>query len=63
MHALAIVEDLDVLEDGALGGHSRGPDAAVEQLLLERGEEALRYGVVSVLSGPGERLHEAVPRK
>jgi len=52
VHALAIVEHLDVLEDRPASSGARRPDAAVEQLLLERGEEALRHGVVPALSGP-----------
>ena len=45
MAALAVVEDLDVLEDGGPGLLPGGPGLAVQQLGLEGGEEALGDGV------------------
>ena len=39
--ALAVVERLDVLEHGGLQLEPRGPGAAVDELLLQRGEERL----------------------
>jgi hypothetical protein len=43
--ALAVVERLDVFEHGGLEFEPRGPAAAVDELLLQRGEERLGDGV------------------
>jgi len=51
MAALAIVEDLDVLEDGGSRVLAGGPGLAMEQLGLEGGEEALGDGVVPQVPG------------
>jgi hypothetical protein len=50
--ALAVVERLGVLEHGGLELEPRRPAAAVDELLLERGEERLGDGVgVGVAAG------------
>jgi len=49
--ALAVVEGLDVLEDGGLGLPSGAPGLTMEQLGLEGGEEALGDGVVPAGAG------------
>ncbi len=42
---MAVVERLDVLEHRGLQLEPRGPGAAVDEFLLERGEERLGDGV------------------
>jgi hypothetical protein len=56
MAALAVVEDLDVLEDSGPGLLPGGPVLAVEQLGLEGGEEALGDGVVPAGAGAADAL-------
>ena len=50
MASLSVVEDLDILEEGGLQLPARLPGAAIEQLGLQGGEEALRHGVVVGIS-------------
>jgi hypothetical protein len=52
--ARGVVEDLDVVEDGGSQLGAVGPGLAADELLLERGEEALGDGVVP--AGNGEIL-------
>ena len=52
MQALAVVEDLDELEDRVAGVGSCWPGLAVDEFLLERREPALTHGVVPALTGP-----------
>jgi hypothetical protein len=52
MAPLPIVEDLDVLEDRAPRRGARGPARVVDELDLERGEEALRHRVVPAVAPP-----------
>ncbi len=56
--ALSVVEGLDVVED--LGGElgSGGPGAAVDELLLDRREEALGDGVVVAVAAASHRLRD-----
>src|SRR5215207_414196 len=57
--AAAVVEDLDVLEDlGAQLGLG-WPAAAVDELLLQGGEEALGDGVVVAVAARSHRLGDA----
>ena len=58
MAAVWVVPALDVLEDGEPRGGLRLEALAVEQLALERGEEALAHGVVvRVAHGAHRRAH------
>src|SRR6185437_8568191 len=59
--ALAVIPNLDVLEDRQTRDRSRHPDLAVEQFDLERREEALGHGVVEAVSDRAHRPHEASP--
>lgn len=65
MAALAVVEDLDSLEDRALGHGSRGEALTVHQLALQRGEEALGRGMsYAVPTAPIEaRMPESFNRR
>lgn len=45
MQSLDVVEALDVVADGGLGGATRAVPLIVDQLGSERGEEALGDGV------------------
>lgn len=58
--ATAIVEHLDPLEDGLLGGAAGAPDAVMEQLTLEGSEEALCDGVVAGIAATAHRDGNAV---
>src|SRR6188508_2522263 len=60
MAALAIVEGLDVLEDGGPGLLAGGPGLAMEQLGLEGGEEALGDGVVPTGAGTADALPQVL---
>src|SRR5215212_721413 len=60
MAALAVVEGLDVLEDGRLCLLPGGPGLTVEQLGLEGGEEALGDGVVPTGAGATDALAQVV---
>jgi hypothetical protein len=57
--ALAVVEGLDVLEHGGLELEPGRPAAAVDELLLERGEEAL--GDALSYASPSEPIEIAIP--
>ena len=57
---LAVVEDLDELEDGLAGPGQRGPGVAVDQLVFQGREPALADGVVPALGRPGEALDDVV---
>jgi hypothetical protein len=48
--AAAVEEDLDVLEDLGPQFGLRWPGAAVDELLLERGEETLGDGVIEAVA-------------
>src|SRR5918997_256153 len=56
MAALAVVEGLDVVEDGGPGLLAGPPGLSVEQLGLEGGEEALGDGVVPTGAGAADAL-------
>jgi len=58
--ALTIVENLDVLEDRRLRRRSRGEVRVVDQLLLERGEEALHRRVVPAIRSAAHAVGDAV---
>src|SRR5918996_3910789 len=60
MAALAVVEGLDVLEDGGPGLLPGGPTLAMEQLGLEGGEEALGDGVVPAGAGAADALADVL---
>ena len=45
VHAVRIIPAFDVAKDGALDLRAGGPGTAVDELRLERGEEALGDGV------------------
>ena len=60
MHPFAIVEHFDELKDRAPHRASRRLCGTVDELGLERGEEALGDGVVPTLTGTAERLHDTV---
>src|SRR5688500_8209655 len=60
MAALAVVEDLDVLEDSGSGLLPGGPGLAVQQLGLEGGEEALSDRVVPARAGMADALAQVV---
>jgi hypothetical protein len=55
-----VVEDLDELEDRSARGCPSRESLAVDELLLERGEEALGERIVRALAGSRERLGETV---
>jgi hypothetical protein len=57
--AAAVEEDLDVLEDLGSELGLREPAAAVHELLLERGGEALGDGVVVAVAAAAHRLGDA----
>lgn len=58
---LAVVESLDVVEDGALQLTARRPGAAADELLLQGGEERLGDGVVKAITPRAHRdRHAAV---
>jgi hypothetical protein len=48
---LAVVEDLDELDDGPADLGDRGPRLPVDQLFFDGGEPALADGVVPALTG------------
>jgi hypothetical protein len=50
MTALAIVEHLDVLEDGSLGLGPRSEAALVNHLLLQRRKEAFHRRIIHALA-------------
>lgn len=56
MAAGAVVEDLDVVEDGGFQCRPGGPRAAVEEFGLQAGEEALSHGVIQRAA---DRAHAA----
>ena len=56
--ALAVVEDFDVVEDLGAKFGLRRPRAAVDELLLERREEALCDGVIEAIPLAAHRLHD-----
>ena len=56
MASVAVVEDLDVVEDLGAQFGLRGPGAAVDELLLQRGEEALGDGVIEAVALAAHRL-------
>src|SRR3954451_17471049 len=56
--ALAVVEDLDVLEDRAAQVGLGWPAAAVDELLLQGREEALGDGVVVAVAAAAHRLRD-----
>ena len=57
---LAVVEDLDELEDGPAGLDTRRPGLAVDELLFQCREPAFGHGVVPALAGSRERLGDVV---
>src|SRR5207237_6495880 len=57
--SFAVVEDLDVVEDFGAQLGLRGPSAAVDQLFLQRREEALGDGVVEAVAFAAHRLGDA----
>src|SRR6059058_6522583 len=52
MPSLPVVEDLQVLEDGAVGVRVRRPVRLVREFDLERREETLRDRVVPAVAAP-----------
>src|SRR2546422_927227 len=50
MTALSIVEELQVLEEIGTRGGARGPGGVVDELDLQRREEALGHGVVPAIA-------------
>src|SRR3954464_8345486 len=61
MAAPAVVKDLEVLEDRALGHLPGREGRAVHELGLEAAEEALRGRVVPAVALAAHRLDEPVP--
>src|SRR5258708_37822115 len=59
--ALAVVEHLDVLDDGCPRLRPRGEGGAVDQLLLERGEEAFHGGIVPAVGTAAHAAGDPVP--
>jgi len=57
--ALAIVPDLQPLEDRLAGGGTRRPDPGVDQFGLQGGEETLGHGVIEALACPAHRAGDA----
>src|ERR1700754_2567370 len=57
--SLAVVEDLDVVEDFAAEIAAGRPGSAVDELFLERGEEALGDGVVVAIAAAAYGLGDA----
>src|SRR5437016_1496144 len=60
MPSLPVVEDLQVLEDGAVGVRVRRPVRLVCEFDLERREEALRDRVVPAVAAPAHAHDDAV---
>lgn len=58
MTVLTVVEDLDE-QDGALELYSGVPPMPVEQLGLQRGEEALHHGVIRRIANPAHAAGDA----
>src|SRR6185436_43834 len=61
--ASAVVEGLDVLEDGGPGLLAGAPGLAVDQLGLKGGEEALGDGVVPAGAGAADALADLLVRQ
>ena len=59
MAALAVVPDLDPLEDGRPRRGAGRPGPGVDELGLEGGEEALGHGVVEAVARPAHRAVDA----
>src|SRR5436309_15732746 len=59
--ALAVVEDLDVLHDRRPRGGAGREVGAVDQLLLQRGEEALHRRVVPAVRPAAHAARDPVP--
>ena len=57
---LAVVEDLDELDDGPADLGDRGPRLPVDELFLEGREPAFTNGVVPTLAGATETLGRLV---
>ncbi len=58
MSTVRVVEPLDVVEEGETGGVAGGEALAGEQLAFERGEEALREGVVEAVAATAHRTQQ-----
>jgi len=50
-----VVEDLDVVEDLSAQLFAVRPGAAVDQLLLQGGEEALSHGIIETVAAGSRR--------
>src|SRR5438270_12438649 len=61
--ALAIVEDLDVLDDRRTGLRSGGEVGVMDQLLLQRGKKALHGGIIPAVAAAAHAARNAVPRQ
>ena len=57
--AAGVVPALDVVEDRGVGGGSGGPRPAVDQFLLDGGEERLADRVVPALTPPSDGQPDA----
>ncbi len=55
---MAVVEALDIVEDGTAGRCPRGPRLAVDELTFEGGEETLRHGVVPTVRHSAHGGHQ-----
>ena len=60
---MLVVPAGDELEDSQLGLASRRPDVTINQLILERGEEALGHGIVPARTRPTHALACLVGRQ
>jgi hypothetical protein len=60
MSTMLVVPAGNKFEDGQLGMGSRRPDVAVNQLSLERGEEALGHRIVPARTRPTDALASVV---
>ena len=63
MATLAIVEDLEILGQVGARRGARGPGGVVDELDLQRGEEALGDGVVPAIAPAAHAADDAVVRQ
>src|SRR5437899_6397730 len=63
MTPLPIVEELQVLEEIGARGGTRGPGSVVDELDLQRREEALGDGVVPAIAPTAHAAHDSLLRQ
>ena len=63
MPPLAVVEDLEVIEQLSARRRPRGPGRVVDKLDLQRREETLGHGVVPAIAPAAHAAHDPVLRQ